>query len=218
MNNTWTDERDDILRARRLAGGTVESIATELDASESAVNSRVSKLGLPLARIDLWSGERDDLLRAAFGRGDSASQTAKDFGDVSRNAVIGRLHRLGLRRSTEAKKTTMKLGGSQGARISARASKPKPAPAPVMKVTPLPKPRPAPSASRPTPFVLTGPHDCLWSLEPLHFPAHAEMMVCAARVVEGRKYCEFHDRLSGAPHQPKRTRPPYGATVVRVAS
>ncbi len=43
-----------------------------------------------------WSDERVDLLKRLWGEGQSASQIAKELGGVTRNAVIGKVHRLGL--------------------------------------------------------------------------------------------------------------------------
>ena len=44
----------------------------------------------------LWNEERDAILRQKVTEGLSARQIAAIFGDVTRNAVIGRVHRLGL--------------------------------------------------------------------------------------------------------------------------
>lgn len=43
-----------------------------------------------------WTDERVDELRKLWGDGLSASQIAKELGWVTRNAVIGKVHRLGL--------------------------------------------------------------------------------------------------------------------------
>jgi GcrA cell cycle regulator len=47
-----------------------------------------------------WTDERVDLLRKMWGEGQSASQIAKELGGVTRNAVIGKVHRLGLSNRT----------------------------------------------------------------------------------------------------------------------
>ncbi len=46
--------------------------------------------------VPSWSDERVDLLRRLWQDGLSASQIATHLGGVSRNAVIGKVHRLGL--------------------------------------------------------------------------------------------------------------------------
>ncbi|RMH45425.1 MAG: GcrA cell cycle regulator [Alphaproteobacteria bacterium] len=43
-----------------------------------------------------WTEERVELLKKLWAEGKSASQIAKELGGVTRNAVIGKVHRLGL--------------------------------------------------------------------------------------------------------------------------
>ena len=43
-----------------------------------------------------WTDERVETLKAMWAEGKSASQIAKELGGVTRNAVIGKVHRLGL--------------------------------------------------------------------------------------------------------------------------
>lgn len=43
-----------------------------------------------------WTDERVETLRTMWSEGKSASQIAKELGGVTRNAVIGKVHRLGL--------------------------------------------------------------------------------------------------------------------------
>ena len=59
-----------------------------------------------------WTDERVELLKKLWGEGQSASQIAKELGGVTRNAVIGKVHRLGLsnRASSGSKaETTQKV-------------------------------------------------------------------------------------------------------------
>ncbi len=51
-----------------------------------------------------WTNERVELLKKLWGDGLSASQIAGELGGVTRNAVIGKVHRLGL--SGRAKSTS----------------------------------------------------------------------------------------------------------------
>ena len=44
----------------------------------------------------MWTAERVELIRKLWAEGLSASQIAERLGDVTRNAVIGKVHRLGL--------------------------------------------------------------------------------------------------------------------------
>ncbi|HBM59426.1 GcrA family cell cycle regulator [Salipiger marinus] len=47
-----------------------------------------------------WTDERVELLKKMWAEGQSASQIAKELGGVTRNAVIGKVHRLGLSNRT----------------------------------------------------------------------------------------------------------------------
>ena len=47
-----------------------------------------------------WTDERVEVLKKMWGDGQSASQIAKELGGVTRNAVIGKVHRLGLSNRT----------------------------------------------------------------------------------------------------------------------
>ncbi|MDC0738152.1 GcrA family cell cycle regulator [Cognatishimia sp. SS12] len=80
-----------------------------------------------------WTDERVELLKKMWGEGQSASQIAKELGGVTRNAVIGKVHRLGLsNRAT-----------SGGAKTETKAkAEPKPKPAPKPKAEPKAKPVP----------------------------------------------------------------------------
>src|SRR3546814_10254361 len=48
-----------------------------------------------------WTDERIDQLKSMWEKGMTASQIADELGGVSRNAVIGKAHRLGLQKSEE---------------------------------------------------------------------------------------------------------------------
>src|SRR5262245_66120108 len=55
----------------------------------------------------MWSDDRVELLRKLWSEGLSASQIASRLGGVTRNAVIGKVHRLGLAgRATTARSRT----------------------------------------------------------------------------------------------------------------
>lgn len=88
-----------------------------------------------------WTDERVELLKKMWGEGQSASQIAKELGGVTRNAVIGKVHRLGL------------SNRATGATQAKAEVKEKPAPAPkAAKPKPAPKTEPArPAAAAPAP-------------------------------------------------------------------
>jgi GcrA cell cycle regulator len=104
-----------------------------------------------------WPDERVELLKKMWGEGQSASQIAKELGGVTRNAVIGKVHRLGLsNRSTGAGATDAGKAEAKAkqpaAKKEAPAAKAKPketaAPAAAPEPAPTPAPRPAVSPAR----------------------------------------------------------------------
>ena len=71
-----------------------------------------------------WTDERVELLKKMWAEGQSASQIAKELGGVTRNAVIGKVHRLGL--------SNRSGGGTTAAKApAAEAESPKPAAKPA---------------------------------------------------------------------------------------
>ena len=89
-----------------------------------------------------WNDERVEILKKMWAEGQSASQIAKELGGVTRNAVIGKVHRLGL--------SNRNGGGGTGGASAATEAKPKPkaaakpAPKPKKAAAPQPKEEPAP--------------------------------------------------------------------------
>ena len=60
-----------------------------------------------------WSDERVAILKKMWLDGNSASEIAKELGDITRNAVIGKVHRLGLsNRDTNASGTAAAISKS----------------------------------------------------------------------------------------------------------
>ncbi|KUJ73327.1 GcrA cell cycle regulator [Ruegeria marisrubri] len=86
-----------------------------------------------------WTDERVELLKKMWGEGQSASQIAKELGGVTRNAVIGKVHRLGL---------SNRATGSAPAKAEAKE---KPAPAPKAETKPKPAPKTEPARPAPAP-------------------------------------------------------------------
>lgn len=98
-----------------------------------------------------WTDERIETLRKLWENGLTASQIADELGGVSRNAVIGKAHRLGLK----SRPSPVKSGddGSAPAKPAPKAPPPERA-APARAPAPKPSPRAAePPAPRPQPRV-----------------------------------------------------------------
>ncbi len=69
-----------------------------------------------------WTDERVEILKRMWSEGQSASQIAKELGGVTRNAVIGKVHRLGLSNRT--------AGGGKATTREKPAARPAAKPAP----------------------------------------------------------------------------------------
>jgi len=68
-----------------------------------------------------WTDDRVEILKKMWGEGQSASQIAKELGGVTRNAVIGKVHRLGLSNRTRAKGQGNTQSGPKGQGPTGRA-------------------------------------------------------------------------------------------------
>jgi GcrA cell cycle regulator len=100
-----------------------------------------------------WTDERVETLKKMWAEGQSASQIAKELGGVTRNAVIGKVHRLGLSNRVGPGTPAEDEGtaaSAPAATTPSPAAPAKPAPAP-RAVAPEPAPRPAPAAPVPQP-------------------------------------------------------------------
>ena len=87
-----------------------------------------------------WTDERVELLKKMWGEGQSASQIAKELGGVTRNAVIGKVHRLGLSNRAGSGATPAKAEAKAKPSAPKAEAKPKP---PQPKTEPAIKPVPA---------------------------------------------------------------------------
>ncbi|HEY9039979.1 MAG TPA: GcrA family cell cycle regulator [Roseovarius sp.] len=95
-----------------------------------------------------WSDDRVELLKKMWGEGQSASQIAKELGGVTRNAVIGKVHRLGLsnRNGGAAAAAAQAASTAEAEAKPAAKAPPRPAakPAKAAEAQPAAKAEPAP--------------------------------------------------------------------------
>src|SRR5438270_1765014 len=96
-----------------------------------------------------WTEERIERLKKMWHDGATASQIADGLGGVSRNAVIGKAHRLGL----EQRPSPVKPGEEKEAKTAPAAAAAAPAAPPKVGTAPkseAPKVAPAAPAAQPT--------------------------------------------------------------------
>jgi len=111
----------------------------------------------------MWTDERIERLKELWSKGMTASQIADELGGVSRNAVIGKAHRLGLQSrpspvkpNEPAPKAKPKAAEPAAEKPVREAPAPKPAPRPVTTEAARPEPQPSPApaaASEPQPQI-----------------------------------------------------------------
>ncbi len=151
-----------------------------------------------------WTDERVELLKKLWSDGLSASQIAGELGGITRNAVIGKVHRLGL--SGRAKSS------------SSGAARPRKARAPghMMRVSrssirgntalahayeheleqePELIDNVIPMGQRRTILELTE-ETCRW---PIGDPSSADFFFCGGNTVNSLPYCSHHSRVAYQP-------------------
>lgn len=151
-----------------------------------------------------WTDERVDLLRKLWTDGLSASQIAAELGGVTRNAVIGKVHRLGLsgrakgnnqsanaRRKPAAAKTASYAKAAKTAGVNGKAS---------ASSTVSPRPAPVLDIEKPVPLMLSllqlTDSTCKF---PIGDPQEEGFGFCGASPRDDDPYCEYHCRLAYQP-------------------
>ena len=160
-----------------------------------------------------WTEDRVELLKKLWNEGLSASQIAGRLGHgVTRNAVIGKVHRLGLsgrvtpqrtaRPRTRKTREPSHPGGRSGIMptMGATALKPSMRPEPAPRPIPEPVLLEAPKGERVNILMLTD-KTCRW---PIGDPGAEDFCFCGHQPKAGVPYCEYHARLAYQPAQDRR--------------
>jgi GcrA cell cycle regulator len=161
-----------------------------------------------------WNDERVELLKKLWSEGLSASQIAGRLGGVTRNAVIGKVHRLGLSgRATTSRMKSHRPRARANNAATARRMQQKtrfaPQGNPALRALYQPEAEPftssveelvIPLKERRTIQTLTE-CSCRW---PIGDPQAADFHFCGKNKVAGLPYCEFHARRAFQPPQPRR--------------
>lgn len=158
-----------------------------------------------------WTDERVEALKKLWAEGLSASQIASRLGEVTRNAVIGKVHRLGLSGRT----TTSRIKSVRPRRAVARTKRQR-----LLRFQPQSPGRELfaqmpdadlgvfreveelviPVAERKSIQSLVE-SSCRW---PIGDPQHEDFHFCGHDRMTGLPYCEFHARRAFQPAQPRR--------------
>lgn len=166
-----------------------------------------------------WTDERVELLKKLWAEGLSASQIAAQLGGVSRNAVIGKVHRLklsGRGRTTAAPARQKKASSTPAASKPVRAAAPARSAAPTIGATALQVQFDAePVArqqlrssdnvvvpiSRRLDLTQLTERTCKW---PNGDPLSEDFHFCGNEAGESGPYCAYHARLAFQPASERR--------------
>jgi len=167
-----------------------------------------------------WTDERVELLRKLWSEGLSASQIAAQLGSVTRNAVIGKVHRLklsGRGRTTAAaprqKKTSSSASGGKSVSraatvtrsittsIGATALQTQFDAEPVARYHTRPIENVVVPISRRLQLVQLSERTCKW---PNGDPLTEEFSFCGNDAGETGPYCTYHSRIAFQPASERR--------------
>jgi GcrA cell cycle regulator len=156
-----------------------------------------------------WTDERVELLKKLWSDGLSASQIAAELGGITRNAVIGKVHRLGL--SGRAKSASAAVARPRKARSPshmlrlARSSirgntalahayevDVEEAPELIENIIPIGQRRTILELNEQT---------CRW---PIGDPGSSDFFFCGGNTVSGLPYCAYHSRMAYQPAADRR--------------
>lgn len=141
-----------------------------------------------------WTDSRVIALKALVADGWSAAKIADALGHrLTRNAVIGKISRLGLIRPDKEN-----VPAERKPRIRAERRTPFVVKAPLMPIH-VPEPDPTVTLEHKIRFMAADQHSCRWPLwdgdEPIE-----ERFFCGtptADILDGRPYCAAHSRMAG---------------------
>lgn len=164
----------------------------------------------------MWTDERVDLLKRLWTEGLSASQIATKLGEVTRNAVIGKVHRLGLsgrgtpsRAAQHTRARAKTLTPTPSAKVTqfptAGATALQAQPQTIAALAPAPKPKPmlhvATTARDKINILQLSDKTCRW---PVGEPGTDSFHFCGCAPKSGLPYCDRHAQVAYQPLMDRR--------------
>jgi GcrA cell cycle regulator len=154
-----------------------------------------------------WTDDRVELLKKLWADGLSASQIAAELGGVTRNAVIGKVHRLGLSgraKSPSSAAPRARKPRSHIMRVARPAMRGNTALALAFETDQEPElelvENIIPIGQRRTLLELTE-DTCRW---PIGDPASPEFFFCGGKPLTSLPYCGYHSRVAYQPANERR--------------
>lgn len=147
-----------------------------------------------------WTAEAIDQLRGLWAEGHSTAEIGRRMG-VSKNAVVGKAHRLNLpARPSPIRREPVEAGAAPRPAAPSR----RPVAPPLRDPAPLRRPEapaaaPAAGAPPPAPVAVVRPfprasaRSCCW---PIGEPGTPEFRFCTAEAITGKPYCAEHASLA----------------------
>ena len=132
-----------------------------------------------------WTDERVELLKRLWMEGRTASQIAQELGEITRNAVIGKAHRLGLSGRPSPVRAEVRPAGASA--LAERAKAPRMAQAVPARAT----------------LLTITDRMCKW---PIGHPGEPEFHFCGQRTHPGHTYCAEHTARAYQPLPARRER------------
>lgn len=141
-----------------------------------------------------WTDERIETLKKGWADGLSCSQIAAELGGVTRNAVIGKVHRLGLNgrqyvRPQPSSTSTVKGPGRRGGNVRQKLHRENAVAA--ARTEPLDE-LAAETPANPIGVVELEEHHCRWPCS----GEGLETIFCGGTSVNGLSYCPRHSRMA----------------------
>jgi GcrA cell cycle regulator len=158
-----------------------------------------------------WTDERVEMLKKLWADGLSASQIAAELGGITRNAVIGKVHRLGLSGrakspSSAAPRPRKPRAHSHMLRVSRPSIRGNTALAHAYEFDLEREPElldnVIPLGQRRTLLELTE-ETCRW---PIGDPGQPDFFFCGGQTITGLPYCAYHSRVAYQPQHMRRER------------
>ena len=141
-----------------------------------------------------WNNEKVEKLKDLWDKGHTASQIAEMLGDTTRNAVIGKAHRLNLEARAPSKQTSS--SDKQETRPARKAQQPMSRKSKFKSIL-LDKNF---ESEKPTSLEGLTDSTCRW---PIGHPDEEKFYFCGRKPIEDFPYCKLHVLYAFQPKNPK---------------
>ena len=182
-----TPQENEIIKTMRQAGATLEVIADAIGRRVGTVQEQASAMKVA-PPSGWWTDERIKALTGMWALGHSASEMAAALGAASRNAVIGKLHRLGLAADAPAPRQPRQQPRARKWQPRVVAEPP--------EAGPFAADAPAPETAIPFSQLNPGFSQCRWVYGDV---CHTDTLYCGLKTIGDRPYCKDHWKIMYRP-------------------